>query len=258
MDSASERREIARRWARSARMWKMIASASAGAALTIALVTSLRGDHATPGHPAVRGTNTSVGNPDTPTGADQATSATSKSASTGTGPAEISTTRTSSASFDAADAGEEAATERQSRSAPVVTVPPAAPTTLPTETSSDAATPADAGNTSGDDRATREANAPEARDAGAALSVDPWAPPSMSAGAGPFSTQAPYWGASAFVSDPNAGAGRFTTEAPPWAASAFTSDRNAGAGAFTTEWNIPGYGAVWAPPYLGFGPIAPR
>jgi hypothetical protein len=78
----------------------------------------------------------------------------------------------------------------------------------------------------------------------------------MSAGAGPFSTQAPYWGASAWVPDPNAGAGRFTTEAPPWSASALTSDPNAGAGPFTTEWNIPGFG-VW-PYWPSYGPTPPR
>ncbi len=36
--------------------------------------------------------------------------------------------------------------------------------------------------------------------------------PSYSAGAGGFVTEAPYWGASAWTSDPNAGAGPFTTE----------------------------------------------
>jgi hypothetical protein len=66
----------------------------------------------------------------------------------------------------------------------------------------------------------------------------------MSAGAGPFLTEAPYWAASAFVSNPEAGAGRFITDAPPWAASAFTSNPNAGAGPFTTERNIPAYGVL--------------
>jgi hypothetical protein len=36
--------------------------------------------------------------------------------------------------------------------------------------------------------------------------------PSYSAGAGGFVTEAPYWGASSWTSDPNAGAGPFTTE----------------------------------------------
>ncbi|MDB5215219.1 MAG: hypothetical protein JWO86_3146, partial [Myxococcaceae bacterium] len=39
----------------------------------------------------------------------------------------------------------------------------------------------------------------------------------------------------------SAGAGRFVTEAPFWAASAWVSDPNAGAGPFTTERNTPGY-----------------
>ena len=111
-----------------------------------------------------------------------------------------------------------------------------------------------AAGTRSDDQTTREASAPDAGDAGAAQARDPWAPPSMSAGAGPFSTQAPYYGASAWVPNPNAGAGRFTTEAPPWAASAFESNPTAGAGAFTTEWNIPAYG-VW--PYWPWGPTGP-
>ena len=40
----------------------------------------------------------------------------------------------------------------------------------------------------------------------------------------------------------SAGAGRFVTEAPYWGASAWTSDPNAGAGPFTTERNTPAYG----------------
>ena len=37
----------------------------------------------------------------------------------------------------------------------------------------------------------------------------------------------------------------FTTDAPPWSASSWVSDPNAGAGPFTTDWNIPAYGAYW-------------
>jgi hypothetical protein len=74
----------------------------------------------------------------------------------------------------------------------------------------------------------------------AAGGSNPIAPP-LTAGAGPFATEAPYWGASAFPSNPNAGAGRFT-DPPTGFASSWTSDPNAGAGQFTTEWNTPAFG----------------
>ena len=280
MDAASERREIELRRARSARMWKMIVSASAAGALTVALVTSLRDDHASrardghgdaaetqePSRVETTGAETprpaetrsaraaTVGIPNAPVSPDDTAGTTPGASGDGTAGA-ISTTTTSSATVDAAPLA----------TAPLATAPPAtAPpaTATPADVSSDGGS-TDAGATAapggGQDRYASEASATDGGDAGAAQARDPWAPPSMSAGAGPFSTQAPYWGASAWVSDPNAGAGRFTTEAPPWTSSALTSDPNAGAGPFTTEWNIPGYGA-W--PYWAFGPafgaVAPR
>ena len=78
------------------------------------------------------------------------------------------------------------------------------------------------GNGSNGSGGARDA-APSATDGGATRNDDsrrvedrnrgsnPQAPP-YSAGAGGFVTEAPYWGASAWTSDPNAGAGPFTTE----------------------------------------------
>ena len=137
--------------------------------------------------------------------------------------------------------------------------PLAPPTVVASAPARDAS--ADAGEITAATTTMEDATAPErptaraARDAGAA--PDPFAPPSMSAGAGPFLTEAPYHSSSAFVSNPDAGAGRFMTEAPPWSASAFVSNPEAGAGPFTTERNVPAFGVrpfavLW--PYA----LAPR
>jgi hypothetical protein len=48
----------------------------------------------------------------------------------------------------------------------------------------------------------------------AAQETPPAYGPSFSAGAGPFATEPPWWGATAFESNPEAGAGPFTTERP--------------------------------------------
>ena len=284
MDAASERREIELRRARSARMWKMIVSASAAGALTVALVTSLRDDHASrardghgdaaetqePSRVETTGAETprpaetrsaraaTVGIPNAPVSPDDTAGTTPGASGDGTAGA-ISTTTTSSATVDAAPLATAPLATAPPATAPIATAAAPTATAPPADTSSDGSTTSDAGAAPapGSDQGqyAREASAPDGGGARDAQAPDPWAPPSMSAGAGPFSTQAPYWGASSWVSNPNAGAGRFPTEAPPWSASAFTSDPNAGAGPFTTEWNIPGYGA-W--PYWAFGPVAPR
>lgn len=279
-----ERRAIELQRARSATMWKVIATASAATALAIAIITTLRDDRATshrdasdetqePGGvetagTARAGTPVPVG-PQTGTVVDpSATSAGADDAANG-GPTSTTTTTSASAAIDtgretSGNAGAADAAVGRDLAAPAVvaTAPPAvsvaAPGSAPVaEASSDAGTGtgsvSDAGTTNGYEEPGREASAPDGGGAGAAR--DPWAPPSMSAGAGAFSTQAPYWGASAWVPNPNAGAGRFATEAPPWSASAFTSDPNAGAGPFTTESNIPAYG-VW--PYWPWVTTAPR
>jgi hypothetical protein len=248
-----ERALAARRRARSATFWKMLVSATAGAALAIIVVVTVRDRHAgrndspeearEPTPRLVDSSSAAAAEPiGAPTRAFDDTTGGDWSGSMG------GSTTTTSAEIDA---GEDATAVV--RVPAVATAPPAmAPPVPPVETTSDAGTLAapdaalattaqDAGALPSFDAGTPRTNA---TDAGIVdfTSQQPWAPPSMSAGAGPFATEAPYWSASAFVSDPNAGAGRFATEAPPWAASAFVSDPNAGAGPFTTERNTPAFG----------------
>ena len=73
--------------------------------------------------------------------------------------------------------------------------------------------------------------APSAADGGATRNDDPRRVEDRNRGSNP---QAPSY---------SAGAGGFVTEAPYWGASAWTSDPNAGAGPFTTERNTPAYGS---------------
>lgn len=73
--------------------------------------------------------------------------------------------------------------------------------------------------------------APSATDGGATRNDDPRRVEDRNRGSNP---QAPSY---------SAGAGGFVTEAPYWGASAWTSDPNAGAGPFTTERNTPAYGS---------------
>lgn len=73
--------------------------------------------------------------------------------------------------------------------------------------------------------------APSAADGGAARNDDSRRVEDRNRGSNP---QAPSY---------SAGAGGFVTEAPYWGASAWTSDPNAGAGPFTTERNTPAYGS---------------
>jgi len=230
----------------------MIVGASASAALTVVLLFSVRDCRATT-RTAIQTATTPATPTPTPTMTPIApatrtpTAAPSFSEPAPTG-AVVTTT---SGELDAGDDG----------GAPMVlatpTVAPAPPPPPPPVVAE--AEPPEAGTAAKDAGAVATAEPAEPReepttlagriakqlageDAGAR--PNPWAPPPMTAGAGSFVTEAPYWSASSFTSNPDAGAGRFMTEAPPWSASAFTSDPNAGAGPFTTERNIPAYG-VW-------------
>jgi hypothetical protein len=139
----------------------------------------------------------------------------------------------------------------------IVIAPPASAPPANAELANGQAT--DAGAPPPPEEQTREANVANAPDAGRSHDAGPdlWAPPTMSAGAGSFKTQAPYYTSSAFEWNADAGAGKFTTEAPPWSASALPNgpDPNAGAGPFTTEWNIPGFGVF---PYWVAYPPPPQ
>ena len=240
MDSLNGRREKKLQRARSARAWKIVAGASAAAAISVVLATSLhdrsaRGDHVDPA-PDSKWTALIFM---TLTAAPSEEVVKAASSAPPPPPATIVTSPTTTTTSATVDVRDDAAVR------PALVPIAAAPAVIPVDMPGDAgamdhaATARPADTTSPSDTATAAA------DAGRPQPQNLWAPPSMSAGASPFVTDAPYWAASAFVSDPNAGAGRFTTEAPPWAASAFISDPNAGAGPFTTELNIPAWGAVW-------------
>lgn len=251
MDRARELRERELRRARSATVWKMIAGASAALALSVVLVTSLRDRDAPPSSHEAQATN----NASPPKAAVWTAHVWNRVDSAGAGVDEeapspaLAPAATMAATSDATTTSATVDRGLDVAAGPQVSIqylyfvwPPAVAVTAPP-----VEVPKDAGAI--DDVATAgPADTASPRDTGTAKAdagpLNPWVPPSFSAGAGPFTTEAPYWAASAFVSNPNAGAGRFMTEAPPWAASAFTSDPNAGAGPFTTERNIPAFG-VW-------------
>jgi hypothetical protein len=254
MDPPYKRPESELTRARSATFWKVIVSASAAAAVSIASVTWLhdRSDAREEAQHTQREPAAAVAARQLPrVPASTATELVVPSSDTALG---ASTTITTSARPDAVDI----AARSSDLAAPTVALTAAPATRVAT---AGRAGSTDAGPTSDAPELTTAEASPahdegEARDASTSTpsppprkaAPNPWAPPRMSAGAGPFVTEAPYWAASAFVSNPEAGAGRFITDAPPWAASAFTSNPNAGAGPFTTERNIPAYGVL--PYYL--------
>ena len=235
----------------------MIVGASASAALTVVLLFSIRDCRATT-RAAIQGaTAPATATATAPATAQPAAPRSFSDAPPAAGPGSSVVTTTSGE----LDAGEDGGAPIVLATPTLAPAPaPAAPPPIPTAE----VEPRDAGAVE-DAAAVAAAEPAEPReepttlagriakqlageDAGAR--PNPWAPPPMTAGAGTFATEAPYWSASAFTSNPDAGAGRFMTEAPPWSASAFTSDPNAGAGPFTTERNIPAYG-VWPYwPYL--------
>jgi hypothetical protein len=257
MDPAYKRPESELTRARSATFWKVIVSASAAAAVSIASVTWLRdrSDAREEAQHTQREPAAAVAARQLPrVPVRTATELVVPSSDTAFGASTTVTTITTSARPDAVDV----AARSSDLAAPTIALTAAPATRVAT---AGRAGSTDAGPTShAPELTTAEASPPhdegEARDASASTpsppprkaAPNPWAPPRMSAGAGPFLTEAPYWAASAFVSNPEAGAGRFITDAPPWAASAFTSNPNAGAGPFTTERNIPAYGVL--PYYL--------
>jgi hypothetical protein len=232
----SERQAAELRWARSVKFWKRVAGASVAAALLVVIVTSLRDRNESRNEAERRGrvetTAARASAPPAPAATDVVAEDTLDADADG---AELSAP---AAAPDAGDAATTTTTGGEIVLADAAVAPPASAAMV------DAALDAGASDLAAadTDAATTAALAPP--DAGDAAAPDPWAPPSMSAGAGPFVTEAPYWAASAFQSNPNAGAGRFMTEAPPWSASAFTSNPEAGAGPFTTERNLPAFG-VW-------------
>jgi hypothetical protein len=245
MDPACERPETKLKRARSATFWKVIVSASTAAALSIVAVTWLhdRSDAREEAQHTQRDPAAAVAARQlppvpvsTPTELGVPSSDTAFEASTKT---------TTSARPDAVDV----AARSFDLAAPTV-APATRVATAGRAGSTDAGPASDAPYlttaeaTPHDDGEARDASASSPSPPPRKAAPNPWAPPRMSAGAGPFLTEAPYWAASAFVSNPEAGAGRFITDAPPWAASAFTSNPNAGAGPFTTERNIPAYGVL--------------
>jgi hypothetical protein len=252
MVPACKRPETELTRARSATFWKVIVSASAAAAVSIASVTCLhdRGDTRDEAQHNQREPAAAVAARQLPrVPVSTATEFVVPSSDNAFGASTTITTITTSARTDAADV----AARSFDLAAPTVALTPAPVTRVATAgragrtdagPTSDAPdlTPAEASPY--DEGEPRAASASTPSPPPRKAAPNPWAPPRMSAGAGPFLTEAPYWAASAFVSNPEAGAGRFITDAPPWAASAFTSNPNAGAGPFTTERNIPAYGVL--------------
>ena len=242
MDAGTERHASELRRARSATFWKTVVTAGAAFALSVVVITSLQDRRRRYARDDDR---------------ESRRIATLEAR----GAASVSTETTPLG--DTSDFSARSAAPRPSETAAFAE--PMAPTTTPAPASfvvvvvaaptPTLAMPATPLRTLGDpaaasgaaEKTTADRRAAPVAEAEANVAVErpnPWAPPPMSAGAGPFITEAPYWGASAFVSDPDTGAGRFLTDAPPWAASAFTSNPNAGAGPFTTERTLPAYG-LW-------------
>ena len=294
MDGADERRAIELRRARSARVWTAIVASTAASALTVVLVVSLTDAHrsssptrhtgasnddAEPSHVETTGAIARGPVASAPARSANIAAAADTSAATGAGGGGGGDGGAPSPSTDD-DAGVAAAAPSAVATAPptdasivttldggvivvqagggrTIVITPVASAPPANAEQTNAQVP-DAGAPPPPEEQPREAstaNAPtsRSRDAG----PDPWAPPTMSAGAGAFETQAPYYTSSAFEWNADAGAGRFTTEAPPWSASALPNgpDPNAGAGPFTTEWNIPGFGVF---PYWVAYPPPPQ
>jgi hypothetical protein len=144
----------------------------------------------------------------------------------------VQTTGATSSASNAEDAGAPPAAEL-SESTSTAAPPP------PEDTS---AAEADAG--ARPDAAPRIASAPDVADAGAPTAADAGAPAQapaaraiIDAGAPPPPPVSTYMGPSF-----SAGAGPFATEPPSYGASAWEANPEAGAGPFTTERNMPG---VW-------------
>ena len=295
MDGADELRARELRRAKSARAWTAIVAAVAASALTVVLLVTLTDAHRAPSRTRHSGASNDDAEPShvETTGATARGPVAAAPAATTNLAADISAAGGSGGGGSASSASASASADADAGAVP--TAPPAVATAPPADASivtmdggvvvvqagggrtiiiapAASAPPAnaapadqaavdagvstaDAGGPAPADQ-TREANAEGPRrthDAG----PDLWAGPTMSAGDGPFKTQAPYYTSSAFESNPDAGAGRFTTEAPPWSASALPNgpDPNAGAGPFTTEWNIPGFGVF---PYWVAYPPPPQ
>jgi hypothetical protein len=100
--------------------------------------------------------------------------------------------------------------------------------------------------------------APEPPDAGAVAepALDAGGPPRPDAGAAALARMLDsYLGRP----DPALGAGQFSTAAPPWSASAYVSNPEAGAGEFTTDWKTPpATGFIWIWPPLVLPPPPPE